>query len=125
MIRKIALAIITIFLAISSASAVEMPDGHAKKTKALAENFIKHSRQGDYNKIYTSLRKIQKYQWKLEKEQIVQFYKDLHAAVQVECDRQGLSQDIKDSFKEVIDSMFSMKLREDLQTAASDETSQK
>ena len=58
MIRKIALAIITIFVAISSASAVEMPEGHAKKTKALAENFIKHSRKGDYNKIYTSLRKI-------------------------------------------------------------------
>lgn len=123
MIRRIILTIVTVLLAVTYSSAVEMPKGHEKKTKALAENFIKCSKQGNYNKIYSSLRDIQKYQWKLEKEQVIQFHEDLNKAVQAECDRLGLGQDVKDSFKEVIESMFSMKLREDLEAASSNEAS--
>ena len=113
-----------LLLAVFTASAVEMPKGHELKTQKLAENFINCSKEGNYNKVYKSLRKIQKYQWQLEKEQIVQFYNDIHAAVQNECDRLGLNQEIKDNFRDVIDSMFSIKMREDLQAASSNEGSQ-
>lgn len=120
--------LINIFVAVlvtaTCLSAQEMPKGYEKKTKALAENFVECSREGNYNKVYHSLRKIQKYQMTLQKEQLVIFHEDLHKEVQAECDRLELSQDIKDNFRDVIESMFSMKLREDLEAASSDKASE-
>lgn len=122
--KRLIIGIVAVLTTATYLSAQEMPKGYEKKTKALAENFVECSREGNYNKVYHSLRKIQKYQLSLQKEQLVVFHEDLHTQVQSECDRLGLSQDIKDNFREVIESMFSMKLREDLEAASSNKASE-
>ena len=65
------------------------PEGYEDKTAKLADNFVKCSKEGNYNKTYKALRKIQKYEFRLDKDQLVTFYSDLHEAVCDACDRYG------------------------------------
>lgn len=82
------------------------------KTKDLAGHFVECSRSGNYNKTYLALRKIQKYQWKLEKEDLKEFYFGIHQAVADACDEQGISGEGKEEMRIVIDAMFSDELKE-------------
>lgn len=84
---------------------------YSSKTKALAEHFVECSRSGNYNKTYLALRKIQKHQWKLDKEDLMEFYGDIHAAVADACDAQGIDKTGKEEMWIIIDAMFSDELK--------------
>mgnify|MGYP003466018740 CR=1 FL=1 len=105
------LAIIVFTMCCICANA-QYPKGYEAKTEKLAENFVKSSMSGNYNKTYQALRSIQKYEYRLTKEQLVAFYHDIHEAVAVSCDRHGIDSRGKDEMKVVIDALFSDELKE-------------
>ena len=78
------------------------------------DNFVKCSKEGNYNKTYKALRKIQKYEFRLDKDQLVTFYSDLHEAVCDACDRYGINDDGKNEMKIIIDALFSDNLKESI-----------
>lgn len=90
----------------------QTPKGYDSKTEKLAENLVKSSKEGSYNKTYQALRKIQKYEFRLQKGQLVEFYSDIHEAVADACDRHGLDAKGKNEMKVIIDALFSDNLKE-------------
>ena len=108
--RKI-LAIIIFTLVCISANA-QLPKGYEAKTAKLAENLVKSSKEGNYSRTYHALRKIQKYEFRLQKDQLVTFYSDIHSAVSQACDRYGIDEKGKNEMKVIIDALFSDNLKE-------------
>lgn len=92
----------------------QYPKGHEAKTAKLAENLVRNSKSGDFNKTYQALRSIQKYEYRLTKDQLVAFYSDIHEAVEEACDRHGLDSKGKEDMKVVIDALFSDELKENV-----------
>ena len=90
----------------------QTPKGYDSKTEKLAENLVKSSKEGNYNKTYQALRKIQKYEFRLQKDQLVTFYSDIHHAVSQACDRHGIDEKGKQEMKMIIDALFSDNLKE-------------
>ena len=107
------LIFITAILFTMSASA-QMPKGYEMKTEKLAENLVKCSKQGKYNKTYKALRNIQKYEYRLTKEQLFMFYKDIHSQVDKACDKYGLDENGKAEMKVIIDALFSDELKNEV-----------
>lgn len=93
-------------------AAAQLPKGYESKTARLAENLVTCSRKGNYNRTYHALRKIQKYEYRLNKDQLMIFYSDIHEAVLNECVRQGLDADSQAEMKMIIDALFSDGLKE-------------
>lgn len=116
--KKILIGAIIFFCCASAMNAQQK--SYDSKTKALAGHFVECSRSGNYNKTYLALRKIQKYQWKLEKEDLKEFYFGIHQAVADACDEQGISGDGKEEMRIVIDAMFSDELKEAIRNEYSD-----
>ena len=83
---------IIIFTMFCISAEAQLPKGYEAKTVKLAENLVKSSRGGNYNKTYKALRNIQKYEFRLQKEQLVTFYSDIHEAVSQACDRHGIEE---------------------------------
>ena len=104
------LAIIVLSIFCLSAQA-QFPKGYEAKTARLAENLVKNSKEGSYNKTYNALRNIQKYQYRLDKDQLIAFYSDIHEAVAQSCDRHGLDGKGKEEMKVIIDALFSDELK--------------
>ena len=104
------LAIIVLSIFCLSAQA-QFPKGYEAKTARLAENLVKNSKEGSYNKTYNALRNIQKYQYRLDKDQLIAFYSDIHEAVAQACDRNGIDEKGKDEMRVVIDALFSDELK--------------
>ena len=104
------LAIIVLSIFCLSAQA-QFPKGYEAKTARLAENLVKNSKEGSYNKTYNALRNIQKYQYRLDKDQLIAFYSDIHEAVAQACDRNGIDEKGKDEMRVVIDALFSYELK--------------
>lgn len=104
------LAIIVLSIFCLSAQA-QFPKGYEAKTARLAENFVRSSKEGSYNKTYNALRNIQKYQYRLDKDQLIAFYSDIHEAVAQACDRNGIDEKGKDEMRVVIDALFSYELK--------------
>ena len=104
------LAIIVLSIFCLSAQA-QFPKGYEAKTARLAENFVRSSKEGSYNKTYNALRNIQKYQYRLDKDQLIAFYSDIHEAVAQACDRNGIDEKGKDEMRVVIDALFSDELK--------------
>ena len=94
-----------------SASA-QMPKGYEQKTAKLAENLVKCSKEGNYNKTYKALRDIQKYEFRLQKEQLVTFYSDIHEGVSEACEKYGIDEEGKETMWAIVDALFSDKLKE-------------
>ena len=90
----------------------QQPDGYAEKTARLAENLVKSSKEGNYNKTYKAIRNIQKYEFRLQKEQLVTFYSDIHTAVSEACEKHGIDENGKKEMWAIIDALFSDKLKE-------------
>ena len=90
----------------------QAPKGYESKTAKLAENLVKSSKEGSYNKTYQALRKIQKYEFRLQKDQLVAFYSDIHEAVAEACDRHGIDEKGKNEMKVIVDALFSDNLKE-------------
>ena len=57
------------------------------------------------------MRKIQKYEYRLQKDELVVFYSDIHEAVADACDRQGIDQKGKNEMRVIIDALFSDELK--------------
>lgn len=87
------------------------PKGYEAKTAKLAENLVKCSKGGNYNKTYKALRSIQKYEYHLEKGQLVRFYTDMQDAVDKACDRYGIDSVGKVEMKIIVDALFSDELK--------------
>ena len=104
------LAIIVLSIFCLSAQA-QFPKGYEAKTARLAENLVKNSKEGSYNKTYNALRNIQKYQFRLDKDQLIAFYSDIHEAVAQSCDRNGIDEKGKNEMRVVIDALFSDELK--------------
>lgn len=105
--------LLTIIVAVSCLNAAaQLPKGYESKTARLAENLVNCSRKGNYNKTYHALRKIQKYEYRLDKDQLISFYSDIHDAVLRECIRQGLDENAQAEMKIIIDALFSDGLKE-------------
>ena len=104
------LAIIVLSIFCLSAQA-QFPKGYEAKTARLAENLVKSSKEGSYNKTYKALRNIQKYQYRLDKDQLIAFYSDIHEAVAQACDRNGIDEKGKNEMRVVIDALFSDELK--------------
>lgn len=107
--KKILAVIVFAMLCIGAEA--QMPKGYEKKTAALAENLVKCSKGGDYNKTYKALRDIQKYEFRLQKEELVTFYSDIHKAVSESCDRHGIGEEGKGQMWTIIDALFSDELK--------------
>ncbi len=90
----------------------QTPKGYDTKTEKLATDLVKSSKEGSYNKTYQALRKIQKYEFRLQKDQLVAFYSDIHEAVADACDRYGIDEKGKNEMKTIIDALFSDNLKE-------------
>lgn len=105
------LAIIIFTMFCLSANA-QLPKGYEAKTMKLAENLVKSSQEGSYNKTYQALRNIQKYEYRLQKDQLIVFYSDIHQAVSKACDRHGIGEKGKSEMKVIIDALFSDELKE-------------
>ena len=103
---------VLLFALMCLSTAAQMPKGYEKKTTKLAENLVKCSKEGNYNKTYKALRDIQKYEFRLQKEQLVAFYSDLHENVSEACDKYGIDEDGKKSMWTIVDALFSDKLKE-------------
>ncbi len=97
------------FIALSLHAA--LPDGYRQKTAKLAENLVRCSKEGNYSRTYKALRNIQKYEYRLEKDQLVVFYADIHDAVDKACDRHGVDSAGKAEMKVIIDALFSDELK--------------
>lgn len=82
-----------------------------EKTIQLAENFVKYSKEGDYNKTYKALRQIQKYEYRLDKNQLVSFYSDLHTAVAEACNRYNISPAGQSEMTNIVNALFSQDLK--------------
>ena len=93
-------------------AAAQMPKGYEKKTAKLAENLVKCSKEGNYNKTYKALREIQKYEFRLQKEQLVTFYSDIHEEVSEACEKYGIDEKGKQDMWTIVDALFSDKLKE-------------
>lgn len=109
--------IITLFVIILSASfdasaQQPLPKGYEVKTVKLAENLVKCSKSGNYNKTYNALRQIQRYEWRLDKEQLMNFYSDIHQAVADACVKLDIDAEGKQEMKVIIDALFSDELKE-------------
>lgn len=113
MIMKRILSIIVMALFCMSAAA-QLPKGYEEKTAKLADNLVKCSKEGNYNKTYKALRSIQKYEFRLEKEQLVKFYSDIHAAVAESCEKYGIDENGKKEMWVIVDALFSDKLKEEV-----------
>ena len=105
------LAIIVFTMFCMSAEA-QLPKGYEEKTVKLAENLVKCSKEGNYNKTYHALRKIQKYEFRLQKDQLVTFYADIHEAVAEACEKYGIDEKGRNEMKVIIDALFSDELKE-------------
>ena len=90
----------------------QQPDGYAEKTAKLAENLVRSSKEGNYNKTYKAIRNIQKYEFRLQKDQLVTFYSDIHTAVSEACEKHGIDENGKKEMWAIIDALFSDKLKE-------------
>lgn len=110
--KRIILLIITLSMTISAAA--QLPEGYDNKTAKLAENLVKASKKGSYNKTYNALRNIQKYEYRLDKEQLVRFYTDLHMAVDKACDTHGIEKEGKEEMRIIIDALFSDDLKSEI-----------
>lgn len=107
--KKILAVIVFAMLCIGAGA--QMPKGYEKKTATLAENLVRCSKEGNYNKTYKALRDIQKYEFRLQKEELVTFYSDIHKAVSESCDRYGIGEEGKDQMWNIIDALFSDELK--------------
>ena len=103
---------IIIFTMFCMSAGAQLPKGYEAKTVKLAENLVKSSKEGSYIKTYSALRKIQKYEFRLQKNQLVTFYSDIHHAVSQACDRHGIDEKGKQEMKMIIDALFSDNLKE-------------
>lgn len=92
----------------------QMPRGYESKTERLAENLVKCSKQGKYTKTYKALRNIQKYEYRLTKEQLTVFYRDIHSAVAEACNTYDIDETGKLEMKTIIDALFSDELKNDV-----------
>ena len=108
--KKILTAIVFAMMCLSAAA--QMPKGYEKKTAKLAENLVKCSKDGNYNKTYKALRDIQKYEFRLQKEQLVTFYSDIHEEVSEACEKYGIDEKGKEDMWTIVDALFSDKLKE-------------
>ena len=114
--KKYIILIIGIVLSASVYGAdAQKPDNYEKKTVQLAEKLVKCSKEGNYNKTYAALRDIQRYEFRLQKEELLDFYIDLHEAVDKACDKFGIDENGKAQMKPIIDSLFSDELKNSIQ----------
>lgn len=98
----------------------QFPEGYENKTARLAEELVSCSIEGDYAKTYNAMRRIQKYEYRLDKDQLVTFYSDLHKAVEKSCDKHGIDENGKKEMKVIVDALFS----DDLKSAVTHEENQ-
>ena len=103
---------IIIFTMFCISAGAQLPKRYEEKTVKLAENLVKSSKGGNYSKTYHALRQIQKYEYRLQKDQLVTFYSDIHSAVSQACDRYGIDEKGKNEMKVIIDALFSDNLKE-------------
>lgn len=103
---------IIVFTMLCINAGAQLPKGYEEKTVKLAENLVKSSKEGSYSKTYNALRKIQKYEFRLQKDQLVTFYSDIHSAVSQACDRYEIDEKGKNEMKVIIDALFSDNLKE-------------
>ena len=103
---------IIIFTMFCISAEAQLPKGYEAKTVKLAENLVKSSREGNYNKTYKALRNIQKYEFRLQKEQLVTFYSDIHEGVSEACEKYGIDEEGKETMWAIVDALFSDKLKE-------------
>jgi len=113
MIMKRILCIIAMALFCMNAAA-QLPKGYEEKTVKLADNLVKCSKEGNYNKTYKALRNIQKYEFRLQKDQLVKFYSDIHESVSEACEKYGIDENGKKEMWAIIDALFSDKLKEEV-----------
>lgn len=106
--------IITIILLglLCCSAAAQLPKGYEEKTEKLADDLVKCSKEGNYNKTYKALRNIQKYEFRLQKDQLVQFYSDIHESVSEACEKYGIDENGKKEMWAIIDALFSDELKE-------------
>lgn len=109
--RILAIIVFTTFCFCAHA---QLPKGYEAKTDRLAENFVKSSLSGNYNKTYQALRNIQKYEYRLTKDQLTAFYTDIHEAVAEACDKHGIDSKGKEQMKIIVDALFSDELKENV-----------
>lgn len=95
----------------TNAQAIKFSKSQEEKTVQLAENFVKYSKEGDYNKTYKVLRQIQKYEYRLDKTQLVSFYSDLHEAVADACNKYGITPAGKAEMTNIVNALFSKELK--------------
>lgn len=90
----------------------QQPKGYEEKTVKLAEALVKSSKEGNFDKTYKAIRKIQKYEFRLQKDQLVTFYSDIHEAVSEACEKYGIDENGKKEMWTIVDALFSDKLKE-------------
>lgn len=90
----------------------QQPKDYETKTVRLAEALVKSSKEGNYDKTYKAIRNIQKYEFRLDKDQLVTFYSDIHEAVSEACEKYGIDENGKKEMWTIIDALFSDKLKE-------------
>lgn len=100
-----------LYSTLANAQVIKFTKSQEEKTIQLAENFVKYSKQGDYNKTYKALRQIQKYEYRLDKKQLVSFYSDIHKAVDDACNKYGITQAGKAEMTHIVDALFSDDLK--------------
>lgn len=93
-------------------AAAQLPKGYEEKTEKLADDLVKCSKEGNYNKTYKALRNIQKYEFRLQKDQLVQFYSDIHESVSEASEKYGIDENGKKEMWAIIDALFSDELKE-------------
>ena len=105
---------IIIFGLICLSAEAQLPKGYEEKTAKLAENLVKSSKEGNFDKTYKAIRDIQKYEFKLQKDELMTFYSDIHEAVSDACGKHGIDEKGKMEMNAVIDALFSDKLKEEV-----------
>lgn len=110
--KRVLIFITAVFFAITASA--QMPKGYEVKTERLAKNLVKCSKQGKYNKTYKALRNIQRYEYRLTKEQLFVFYEDIHSEVYKACNEYGLDETGKAEMKVIIDALFSDELKNEV-----------
>lgn len=113
--RIIFLMICLVMGSMSYQAEAQKPKDYKEKTVKLADEFVKHSKEGNYNKTYKALRNIQKYEFRLQKEELVSFYTDIHKAVDEACEKYGIDETGHQELQVVIDALFSDELKEAVQ----------
>lgn len=107
--------IIIISLALLCCSTyAQLPADYQEKTEKLADALVKSSKEGNYNKTYKALRNIQKYEFRLQKDQLVRFYSDIHESVAEACEKYGIDENGKKEMRVIVDALFSDKLKEEV-----------